>query len=64
MFKIDFFQVPVSPGERMTPETVKAKYKDVLIHDTFVTRSENYDRPTREDSATQPLGCWKAEFRN
>ena len=21
-------------------------------------------RQTREDSATQPLGCWKAEFRN
>ena len=22
------------------------------------------ERTTREDRATQPLGCWKAEFRN
>ena len=24
----------------------------------------NDKRTTREDRATQPLGCWKAEFRN
>ena len=24
----------------------------------------NNERRTREDRATQPLGCWKAEFRN
>ena len=29
-----------------------------------VTRRDNDERQTREDSATQPLGYWKAEFRN
>ena len=28
-----------------------------------VTRRDDNDEQTREDSATQPLGCWKAEFR-
>ena len=28
-----------------------------------VTRRDE-QRQTREDRATQPLGCWKAEFRN
>ena len=29
-----------------------------------VTRRDKRRRTTREDRATQPLGCWKAEFRN
>ena len=29
-----------------------------------VTRRDDERQTTREDRATQPLGCWKAEFRN
>jgi len=29
-----------------------------------VTRRDDKRRTTMEDRATQPLGCWKAEFRN
>ena len=33
-------------------------------HQAGRTTTNDERRTTMEDSATQPLGCWKAEFRN